>query len=67
MKIRKFNESHNEVINGSGLFFWNSTLDDNIKLEIVNWYNSLPPNEKKFVDILRNEVSDESEYFSRGD
>jgi hypothetical protein len=63
--IKKLNEdvSHeNEyLINGSGLFFWNSTLSKEKKLEIIKWYNHLNLNEREYVDILRNEAKDEAE------
>jgi len=65
MKIKLFNKlkSDNEIINNSGLFFFKTQLDDNIKLEIANWYNNLSENEKKFIDIIINEASDEIDYF----
>ena len=53
------------LINGSGLFFFNSRLDEDLKLKIVKWYKNLSETDKKYVDILRNEASDESEYFSK--
>jgi len=55
------------LINGSGLFFFNSRLDNKVKIEILNWYNNLSKEEKKFVDILRNEASDEAIFFANGD
>ena len=53
------------LINGSGLFFFNTQLDDETKLKIVNWYNNLSETDKKYVNILRDESSDESSYFSQ--
>ena len=68
--IKQFDEfsinesvSNYELINGSGLFFWNTMLDNNTKLEIVNWYNSLSKEEQKYVDILRDEAKEDA-YFS---
>ena len=46
------------------LFFFLSDLDEEIKLKIITWYNDLPIEEQKFVDILRNQASDEADYFS---
>lgn len=42
-------------INGSGLFHWNSSLKNDDKLEILNWYRSLSQKEKDYIDILREE------------
>ena len=55
------------LIDGSGLFFFNTRLDDETKLKITKWYKNLSDDDRKYVDILRNEASDESEYFSQGD
>ena len=55
------------LIDGSGLFFFNTSLDDETKLKITKWYKNLSDDDRKYVDILRNEASDESEYFSQGD
>jgi hypothetical protein len=52
------------LINGSGLFFFKSTLDIRMKEKIYNWYNSLSEEDRKFVDILREETKDESEFFA---
>jgi len=56
-----------EDIDGSGLFFFNTRLDDKTKLKIVKWYKNLSNGDRKFVDILRNESSDKADYFSQGD
>jgi len=64
-KINESQSEEQELINGSGLFFFNSRLDDTIKLEILKWYKSLPGEHKKYVDILRTEASDEAEFFAR--
>ena len=62
--VKKFNESnnHSELINGSGLFFWNSDLDEDTKLKIVIWYKSLSAENKKYVDILRSEARDDENF-----
>ena len=52
---------------GSGLFFFNTSLDDETKLKITKWYKNLSDVDREYVDILRNEASDESEYFSQDD
>lgn len=52
------------LISNSGLFFFNTSLDNKIKLEIIEWYNSLSDRDKNFVDILRREAADEATYFS---
>jgi len=43
------------LINGSGLFHWNSSVKKDIKLKMVEWYNNLTPEEKKYVHDLRYE------------
>jgi hypothetical protein len=45
----------NHIINGSGLFFFNSTVDKKTKLDIIAWYKGLTPIEKEYVDILMRE------------
>lgn len=54
-------------INGSGLFFFKSDLLDSEQLQIFDWYNALPANQKIFVDHLRNEASVEAEFFAQQD
>ena len=71
LNISDVNESISKedqfLIDGSGLFFFNTRLDDETKLKITKWYKKLSDDDRKYVDILRNESSDESEYFSQGD
>jgi hypothetical protein len=55
------------LIDGSGLFFFKTRLDDETKLKITKWYKNISDVDREYVDILRNEASDESEYFSQGD
>lgn len=67
-KIKRFDESNDfRLIDGSGLFFWNSSLDYETKLKIVNWYNNLSEEDKRYVDILRAEASDEAEFYANED
>lgn len=60
-------EKEKEKIHGSGLFFFNSNLNDSEKLKLVDWYKGLNEEDRKNVDILRNEASDETEFFSQED
>lgn len=53
-----------QQINGSGLFFFRSSLPTNRKIEILNWYNTLSQEQKDFVMDLRIEAMNESEFFS---
>ena len=55
------------LIDGSGLFFFKSRLDDKKKLEIANWYKNLSDEHREFVDIIRSEAIDETDFFSQGD
>jgi len=54
----------NEIINASGLFWFLSSIDGETKLKIIEWFNNLPVEEQKYVNILRHEASDETDYFS---
>ncbi|MFA5585551.1 MAG: hypothetical protein WDA02_03280 [Saccharofermentanales bacterium] len=81
--IKRFNESDENLnisdvsgsvskedkflINGSGLFFFKSRLDDKKKLEISKWYKNLSDEHREFVDIIRSEAIDETDFFSQGD
>lgn len=60
---RKDDLNHEDLllINGSGLFWWGSRRSDAEKLEIVRWYQGLPDQDRRFVDVLRNESSDEAD------
>lgn len=55
------------LINGSDLFFFKSRLDDEKKLEIAKWYKNLSDEHREFVDIIRSEAIDETDFFSQGD
>lgn len=61
--------THDEelLINGSGLFFFNSKVDNKLKLEIINWYKTLGTVEQNYVNILIQEAKDEEQFFSQGD
>jgi len=52
------------LINGSGLFFFKSKLDELTQLKIVKWYNNLSDEDRKYVDLLRSEASDNADFFS---
>ena len=66
---RKMELTHEQEleINGSGLFFFQTDLEANKQLEILNWHNSLTKQQKEFVRILRHEASEEAEFFAQGD
>jgi hypothetical protein len=59
MKIKRLNEQYEDqnLINGSGLFHWNSSIKDDVKLKMVKWYNNLSSEERQYVDDLRNEAA----------
>jgi hypothetical protein len=67
--MKKLNEDVSRedmfLINGSDLFFFNSSLDNKIKLDIVKWYKNLTDKYREFVDILRNEITDEEDYYAQ--
>jgi len=74
--IKKFNdfglneslkEEEQFLIDGSGLFHWNSSLSEETQLEVVKWYNSLDDQQKKYVDILRDESNDKGYEVGAGD
>lgn len=68
--MKKYTEkiSDDVLINGSGLFNWNSSLSKDSKLKIVNWYNSLTKEERQYVDDLRSEaMMDEMDGFHSHD
>jgi hypothetical protein len=46
--------SDDYIINGSGLFHWNSSIKKDVKLKMVEWYNNLSTVEKQYVDDLRH-------------
>ena len=45
------------IINGSGLFHWNSSIKKEVKLKMIEWYNNLSSVEKQYVDDLRHEAA----------
>ena len=49
--------SDDYVINGSGLFHWNSSIKKEVKLKMVEWYNNLSSEERQYVDDLRYEAA----------
>ncbi len=49
--------SDDYIINGSGLFHWNSSIKKDVKLKMIEWYNNLSSEEKQYVDDLRHEAA----------
>lgn len=49
--------SDDYLINGSGLFNWNSSLKKEVKLKMLDWYNNLSEEEKQYVDDFRTEAA----------
>jgi hypothetical protein len=45
------------LINGSGLFHWNSSIKREVKIEMINWYNGLPKEQQKYIDDFRHEAA----------
>jgi hypothetical protein len=58
-------QADREKIDGSGLFFWNSSLPDTEKLELVEWYKGLSKEDQSKVDKLRSEATDEADFFAQ--
>lgn len=48
-----------------GLFFWNSDRTEAEKLAITAWYRSLDPVARGYVDALREEERDDTEFNCR--
>lgn len=44
------------VYNGY-LFHWNSSINKDVKLKMIHWYNALSPEEQQYVDNFRNEAA----------
>lgn len=53
-----------KLINGSGLFFFKTDVDEITQLEIVKWYKNLSENDRYYVDTLINEAKSEADFFS---
>ncbi len=45
-----------------GLFYWNSERTDEEKTAITAWYRGLDPQSRRYVDALREEQRDETEF-----
>ena len=43
------------VIDGSGLFHWQSRVSDEKKLRIIEWFNEMPKQHREYVEILISE------------
>lgn len=48
--------SDDDIINGSGLFNWNSSIKKDVKLKMIKWYNGLSLEEQEYVNDLRHEA-----------
>ena len=58
MREEKINKiiSTDDIINGSGLFNWNSSIKKDVKLKMIKWYNGLSLEEQEYVNDLRREA-----------
>ena len=63
-KIEEPGQTPEYRINGSGLFHFLSELSEAKKLEILDWVDSLTDKQKEFVNTLRQEAIDETNFFS---
>ena len=45
-------DSDNYTIDVSGLFHWNSSIEKEIKLKMIEWYNNLSSEERQYVEDL---------------
>jgi hypothetical protein len=45
------------LINGSGLFHWNSSIKKDVKLKMIEWYNNLSSVEQQYIDDFRHEAA----------
>ena len=54
-------------IDGSGLFFFKTYLKEERQLEILKWYQSLTDKERGYIDDLRDELKDETNFFNATD
>ena len=59
------NIEERELVDGCGLFFFDSSLPDDLKIKIAKWYKGLSKEEQTFIDIVRIEGKTEEEYFSQ--
>ena len=59
------NIEERELVDGCGLFFFNSLLPEDLKIKIAKWYKGLSKEEQNFIDIVRTESKTEEEYFSQ--
>lgn len=64
LKLAEVTTATKSDLGGSGLFFFNTTLEEEKQLEILNWYNSLSPLQMSYVDVLIREAKDEADFFS---
>lgn len=57
-------KTNEERINGSGLFFFKSSLSIDKKIEILDWVDSLTEKQRDFIDTLRSETYHDCAYFT---
>ena len=50
-------DSDNYTIDVSGLFHWNSSIEKEIKLKMIECYNNLSSEERQYVEDLRHEAA----------
>lgn len=48
-----------QEINGSGLFFFKTSLSVDEQYKMLEWYNSLSKTEQGYVDAFRSEATSE--------
>lgn len=65
--IEETSQSPEHRINGSGFFHFLSSLSEAKKLEILDWFDSLTDKQKEYVEVLRREAIDETQFFSNSD
>ena len=54
-------------INGCGMFNWNSSLSKSRKVEILNWYEKLSEQEKRYIQELRQESYESAVFDERSE
>lgn len=59
--LHSFEQQSNDdyLINGSGLFHWNSRIKKDVKLKMIEWFNNLTPIEQQYVMDLRQEAAND--------
>jgi hypothetical protein len=60
-------DNDQQRVSASGLFWFRSDLPLAEKIEIIDWYDGLSPQARRFVDRLRQEARDDTAFFAQGD